>query len=86
VSNSLASFIYSGDELLFPLEFQAANSGTQIYIRNANPRQQRTQERFQAAIGYATQPKKDKRGNPFVSAETAATVLGFLPFTCVARR
>jgi len=76
VSNSLASFIHSGDELLFPLEFQAANSGTQIYIRNANPRQQRTRERFQAMIGYATQPKKDKRGNPFVSAETVGDSLG----------
>jgi hypothetical protein len=76
VSNFLASFIYSGDELLFPLDFQAADSGTQICIRNANPQQQGTQERFQAAIGYATQPKKDKRGNFFVSAEIGSDSLG----------
>ena len=76
VSNFLAPFIHGGDELLFPLEFQAADSGTQIYIRNANPQQQRTPDRFQAEIGYATPPKKDKRGNLFVSAEIASDSLG----------
>jgi hypothetical protein len=75
VSNFLASFVHAGDELLFPLELQAANAGTEIYIRNMNA-QERRQDTFQAEIGYATQPKKDKRGNLFVSAEVVGASLG----------
>src|SRR6266849_6095183 len=33
VSNFVASFIRAGDELLFPLEHEAVDAGTQIYIR-----------------------------------------------------
>ena len=75
VSNFLAFSIRTGDELLFPLELQAANAGTEIYIRNTNT-QERRQDTFQAEIGYATQPKKDKRGNLFVSAEVVGGRLG----------
>jgi hypothetical protein len=75
VSNFLASFIHPGDELLFPLELQPATAGTQIYVRNINT-QERRQDRFQAEIGYATQPRKDKRGNLFVSAEVVGGCLG----------
>jgi hypothetical protein len=75
VSNFLASFVHAGDELLFPLEFQAANAGTEIYVRNTNT-QERRQDTFQTEIGYATQPKKDKRGNLFVSAEVVGGRLG----------
>lgn len=75
VSNFLASFVHAGDELLSPLELQAANAGTEIYIRNTNT-QERRQDTFQAGIGYATQPKKDKRGNLFVSAEVVGGCLG----------
>ena len=76
VSNFLASFVHAGDELLFPLkELQAANTRTEIYIRNTNT-QERRQDTFQARIGYATQPKKDKGGNLFVSAEVIGGCLG----------
>jgi hypothetical protein len=75
VSNFLASFIHAGDELLFPLEFEAADAGTQIYIRNANPGERR-REFFQSEIGYATQPRRDKRDNLFVSAEVSDSRLG----------
>ena len=37
VSTFLASFIRPGNELLFPVELEAADAGTQIYIRNTNP-------------------------------------------------
>ena len=75
VSNFLSFSIRTGDELLFPLEPQAANAGTEIYIRNTNT-QERRQDTFQAEIGYATQPKKDKRGNLFVSADVVGGCLG----------
>lgn len=68
VSNFLASFIRAGDELLFPLGYEAAAAGTQIYIRKTQPEERRW-DVFQAEIGYAKQPRKDKRNNLFVSAE-----------------
>lgn len=75
VSNFLGSFVQAGDELFFRLELQAANAGTEIYIRNTNT-QERRQDTFQAEIGYATQPKRDKRGNLFVTAEVVGGCLG----------
>jgi hypothetical protein len=75
LSNFVASFVNTGDTLLFPLELQAANAGTEIYIHNTNA-QERRKDTFQAEIGYATQPKKDKRGNVFVSAEVVGGRLG----------
>jgi hypothetical protein len=75
VSNFLASFISAGDELLFPLEVEGADAGTQIYIRKTNPEERRW-DVFQAEIGYATQPRKDKRNNLFVSAEVPDSQLG----------
>src|SRR5579863_8482582 len=75
VSNFLASFIRAGDELLFPAELEAADAGTQIYIRNTN-REERRRDVFQAEIGYATQPRKDKRDNLFVAAEVCGPNLG----------
>jgi len=74
LSNVLASFIRPGDEVLFPLELQAAGMGTQIYIRHSP--EQRRRDIFQAEIGYATQPRKDQHGNLFVSAEVVGGHLG----------
>ena len=74
LSNFLASFIRGGDELLFPLALEAADTRMQIYIRH-NP-EERRQDVFQADIGYATQPRRDKRGNLFVSAEVVGCCLG----------
>jgi hypothetical protein len=75
ISNFLASFVRGGDELLFPLELEAAGAGTQIYIRDTNP-EGKKRDVFQAEIGYASQPRKDKRGNLFVSAEVCSPRLG----------
>jgi curved DNA-binding protein CbpA len=75
VSNFLASFISAGDELLFPLAHEGADAGTQIYIRKTNTDERRW-DVFQAEIGYATQPRKDKRNNLFVSAEVPDSQLG----------
>jgi len=75
VSNFLASFIRAGDELLFPLGHEAAAAGTQIYIRKTHPEERRW-DVFQAEISYATQPRKDKRNNLFVSAEVPDSQLG----------
>ena len=75
VSSFLASFIRVGDELLFSVGPEAADAGTQIYIRKTNPEERRW-DVFQAEIGYATQPRKDKRNNLFVSAEVPDSQLG----------
>lgn len=87
VSDFLASFIHAGDELHFPLELQAADAGTQIYILNSST-QERKQDKFQAEIGYATQPKKDKRGHLYVSAEVVGGCLGIsaIHLSCEALR
>jgi hypothetical protein len=75
VSNFVASFIRAGDELLFPLGHEAADTGTQIYIRKTHPEERRW-DVFLAEIGYATQPREDKRNNLFVSAEVPDSQLG----------
>jgi hypothetical protein len=75
VSNFLASFIRAGDELFFPLQPDAADAGTQIYIRKTHTEERRW-DVFQAHIGYATQPRKDRRDNLFVSAEVPDSQLG----------
>ena len=75
VSNFVASFIRAGDELLFPLGHAAAAAGTQVYIRKTDPEKRRW-DVFQAEIGYATQPRKDKRNNLFVSTEVPDSQLG----------
>jgi hypothetical protein len=73
VSNLLASFVREGDELLFPLELEAADA--QIYIFNTNPKGKR-RDIFQTEIGYASQPRKDRRDNLFVAAEVRGSGLG----------
>ena len=75
VSNFLASFLRAGDDLLFSLDLEAADSSTEIYIRSANPDAQR-RDLFQTRIGYASQPRKDKRNNLFIPAEVLNSRLG----------
>src|SRR6266567_4038254 len=77
VSNFVASFIRAGDKLLFLLEHEAADAGTQIYIRKTHPEERRW-DVFQAEIGYATQPRKDKRNKLFVSAQVHGGRLGIV--------
>jgi len=76
VSNFLSSFIRTGCELCFPLELAAVSGGTEIYVRNTNPEAGRREDVFQAVIGYATQPREDKRKNLFISAEVVSGRLG----------
>ncbi len=75
VSNFLASFIRAGDDLLFSIELETADSSTEICIRNTNPGAKK-RDLFQTRIGYASQPGKDKRNNFFVSAEVLNPRLG----------
>ena len=75
LSNFMASFIRPGDEVRFPLAFEAARVGAEINIRNTK-RIAGRQEIFQTTIGYATQPRKDKRGNLYVLSEVVSPVLG----------
>jgi hypothetical protein len=75
VTNFLASFIRLGDELRFPLALEAPNAGTEIHIRNPNS-ETRRRDILQAPIGYATQPRKDKRNNLYISAEVVSRRLG----------
>ena len=75
VTNFLASFIRPGDDLLFSLEIEAADLNTEIYIRKTYPGVKR-RDLFQTRIGYASQPRKNKRNNLFVSAEVLNPRLG----------
>src|SRR5258708_5297323 len=75
LSNFLASFIRPGDDVRFPLTLEAPAGATEIQVRNTN-RITGRREIFQADIGYATQPRKDKRGDLFVLAEVVGPRLG----------
>ena len=75
LSNVLASFIHSGDEVRFPLTLEAVSATAEIQVRDAK-RTTGRREIFQAEIGYATQPRKDKRGDLFVLAEVVGRCLG----------
>jgi hypothetical protein len=74
LSNFLASFIHPGDELRFPLTL-GAEASAEIHVRNAK-RITGRREIFQADVGYAAQPRKDKRGDLFVLAEVVGPCLG----------
>lgn len=74
LTNLLGSFVRAGDELVFPLSPGTVDSPTEIYIRH-NPEQRRP-DLFQAEIGCAAQPQKDKRGNLLVSTEVRDSHLG----------
>ena len=69
----LAAYLGSGDEIEIPLCPDRA--GVEIHVRK-NASSRRLRELYQAQIGYVTQPKEDKRGEPFVTAEVASSRLG----------
>ena len=75
VSNFLASLIRAGDDLLFSLDLGAADSSTEIYIRDTN-HGANGPDVFQTRISYASKPREDKRNNLFVSAEVSHPRLG----------
>ena len=73
LSRLLASFIHRVDELRFCLG--AFDTPAELHIRP--PEQDRfRRDILQVQVGYVTQPKKDKRGEYFVSAEPLGKRLG----------
>src|SRR5438128_7573030 len=68
VSNFLAAHIRPGDEINFPVMLDSADVGTEIYIRKTSP-SARSRDVYQGHIGYAAQPKNDKRDQLYVRAE-----------------
>jgi hypothetical protein len=83
VSNFLAAHIRPGDQINFPVALDSVGAGTEIYIRRASP-SARSRDVYQAPIGYAAQPKKDKRDQLYVRAEVPQGRLGIsaLYFPC----
>ena len=77
----LAANVAIGDEITFPIP-SAAAAGAEIYITK-NTSAGKNRFLYQARIGYVSQPKQDKRNQPFVSAEVHRGSLGigmiFLP-------
>ena len=81
LSRILAPYVAIGDEITFPIPSPDA-TGAEIYItKNGSSGMNRLL--YQAPIGYASQPKLDKRNQHFVSAEVQRGSLGintiFLP-------
>lgn len=82
VSHVLATHVAIGDEITFPMPPGGA-TGAEVYITKGSSSSGLSHCLYQAPIGYATQPKVDKRARHFVSAEVHHGSLGisaiFLP-------
>jgi hypothetical protein len=78
----LASHVSVGDEIAFPIPTGGA-SGAEIYIAKGSFSSGLNRSLYQTSVGYATQPRLDKRNLHFVSAEVQQKALGisaiFLP-------
>jgi hypothetical protein len=83
VSNVLAAHIRPGDDIRFPLSLESTGAGTEVYIGKPAS-SARNRDVYQAPIGYASQPKTDKRKQPYVRAEVSQGRLGIsaLHFPC----
>src|SRR5215467_11481602 len=68
LSNILAAHIRPGDEIDFPLALDSAGAGTEIYVRRTST-SARTHDLYNAPLGYAAQPRSDKREQLYVRAE-----------------
>jgi hypothetical protein len=68
LSRLLANHLAPGDELNFALPAPSGNRGIEVHITKKLLSGQ-SRELYQAPIGYVTAPKKDKRGQFFVTAE-----------------
>jgi hypothetical protein len=77
ISKMLASLLRTGDKVRFPVGAEVTTLPSQIHIQ-ATTKPNPKAEVFQTAIGYATQPRKDKRGHPCVSAEVVSPQLGIV--------
>ena len=83
VSNVLAAHICPGDEIEIPLVSASPEAGTEIYFHKHSA-SRRTRDIYQVPIGYAAQPKSDKREQLYVRAEVPHANLGIstLHFLC----
>ncbi len=75
ISPFLATHVSVGDEITFPLATTAAHTGTEIYVGKSSSAS-RPCEVYQVSIGYVSQPRQDKRGEYFVTAEVLNGQLG----------
>jgi hypothetical protein len=71
LSPALATHVSPGDTIGFPVLASSLTSSAEIYVTK-NRLSGGYGDVYQAAIGYVTQPKQDKRGEFFVVAEVAA--------------
>jgi hypothetical protein len=80
VSNFLAAHIRADDQIDVPLILDAPAARTEVYIHKTSGRH----DLYQAFIGYAAQPKSDKREQLYVRAEVPQGRLGIaaLYFPC----
>lgn len=69
----LTAYLGSGDEVEIPIG--PNQIGVEIHVRK-NPGSRRLRELYQAPLGYAAQPKADKRDELFVAAEVSGSHLG----------
>jgi hypothetical protein len=70
----LANYLAAGDEIAFPVPVEET-SGPEIFITKS-PASGAAPCLYLAPIGYVSQPKVDKRGQNFVSAEVVGGGLG----------
>lgn len=80
VSKFLTPYIRPGDQIDVPLVLDIPYARTEIYLRKTSA----PQDVYQAPIGYAAQPKSDKREQLYVRAEVAQGRMGIcaLHFAC----
>ena len=75
ISRFLAAHISNGDEIAFPLFPAPVNRGTELYVTK-NSHSGHSHDLYQAPIGNATQPQRNKRDQLFVAAEVGEGSLG----------
>jgi len=75
ISPVLATHVSVGDEVSFPLVAAACHPGTEIYVGKTSSAS-RPRDVYQVSIGYVSQPRQDKRGEYFVTAEVLNGRLG----------
>jgi len=75
ISPALAAHVSVGDEISFPLATPGAHIGTEIYVGKGSSAS-RPRDVYQVSIGYVSQPRQDKRGEYFVTAEVLSGQLG----------
>jgi len=74
LSKFLATFIRQGDELRFPVS--VPDTAAELYVHVPEEQARFRRDLLQVQVDYVTQPKRDKRGDFFVSAEPLGKQLG----------